>query len=117
MNISVFEIVAWVQVKGSDSTFEQATTLVSAETMDQVWKYIKSHRINETSDIESIRCLGLLSHSLVSPTEIGLAKLLSRLNNCVHSGYDFNADPLKMSLLVGDTLRPYEAVLASLTDI
>ncbi len=68
MNISVFEVVAWVPVKGTDNTLEQSTTLVSAETMSQVWDYIKSNKIDETADIESIRCLGVLSCSLVSPS-------------------------------------------------
>lgn len=115
MSVLVFEIVAWVPVKGSDSDSQQAVTLVSAESMDMVWEYIKSHGISEVSEIDSIRCVGPLSHSLsfASPAEIGLAKVLSQLNSCVHSGYDFNSDPLKMSLLVGDTLRPYENVLDS----
>lgn len=34
-------------------------------------------------------------------------RTLERLNNRVHSGYDFNADPDRMTLEVGEVLKGY----------
>jgi hypothetical protein len=36
-------------------------------------------------------------------------RTLERLNNRVHSGYDFNADPDRMTLEVGEVLKGYVA--------
>lgn len=43
------------------------------------------------------------THILGSIT--GIKRTLSRLNERVHSGYDFNADPDGMSLEVGEALK------------
>jgi hypothetical protein len=70
----------------------------------------------ETSNTEMIR-LSELNANLASelnqndwnvPIEGSLTALrrtLSRLNERVHSSYDFNADPDRMTLEVGDALR------------